>query len=167
MTASISAITLLADRPDLAAGWAELHWREWGIGGNEPGREELSWWVNDAMQAINRTNVPVAFLALGPNDEVLGGLGLHQFDLEERRDRSPWIVGMIVLPDRRGEGIGQALLARLEVWAISVGIGQLWVATEHAAHFYWLCGYEIVEEFLALRGEIVTVLTRKRSPAHS
>lgn len=30
MPSPISAIELLADRPDLAAGWAELHWREWG-----------------------------------------------------------------------------------------------------------------------------------------
>jgi len=164
MTALIYAITLLADRPDLAAGWAELHWREWGIGGNEPGREELSWWVNDAMQAINRTRIPVALLALGPDDEVLGGLGLHQFDLEERHDRSPWIVGVIVRADRRGQGIGQALLAALEAWAVGVGIRQLWVATETAGRavaFYQRCGYACVEEFPARRGEVVTVLTRK------
>ena len=33
---------------------------------------------------------------------ALGAVGLGQFDIEERRDRSPWVLGMIVRPDRRG-----------------------------------------------------------------
>lgn len=164
MTSSVFAITLLADRPDLAAKWAELHWREWG---NEPGREELSWWIDDASKAVQRTNVPVAFVALGRHDEVLGGVGLHQFDLEERRDRSPWVVGTIVRADRRGEGIGQALMARLEAWAAGAGIEQVWVATEtegRAIPFYQSCGYERVEDLPSRRGAIVTVLTKRLPP---
>lgn len=166
MTSSISAITLLADRPDLAAKWAELHWREWG---NEAGREELSWWVDDASQAVRRTNVPVALIALGHDDEVLGGVGLHQFDLEERRDRSPWVVGMIVRADRRGEGIGQALMAHLEAWAVNAAIEQVWVCTETdggAVPFYLQCGYERIEDLATHRGDIVTILTKKLSPSH-
>jgi hypothetical protein len=33
---------------------------------------------------------------------ALGAVGLGLFDIEERRDRSPWLLGMIVRPDRRG-----------------------------------------------------------------
>ena len=40
MMTPIATITMLADRPELAAGWAELHWQEWG---KAPGREALSW----------------------------------------------------------------------------------------------------------------------------
>jgi GNAT superfamily N-acetyltransferase len=166
MTSCISAISLLADRPDLAAKWAELHWREWG---NEPGREELSWWVDDASKAVQRTHVPVAFVALGRHDEVLGGVGLHQFDLDELRDRSPWVVGTIVRADRRGEGIGQALMAHLEAWAVNAGIEQVWVCTEtegKAVAFYGRCGYERVEDLRSQRGDLVTILTKRLSPAH-
>src|SRR5579884_2958977 len=119
MLSLLSRIILLADRPDLAAAWAELHWREWGT---EPGREELSWWIADARRALHRERVPVAFLTLGADDTVLGGVSLHPFDLEERRDRSPWIVGMIVRPELRGQGIGHALIAALETWAKQAGI---------------------------------------------
>jgi GNAT superfamily N-acetyltransferase len=163
MPSSVATITLLADRPDLAARWAELHWREWGAA---PGREALSWWVDDAAKAIGRRNVPIAFLALGAHDEVLGGVGLHQFDLEERRDRSPWIVGAIVRADRRGAGIGQALIAQLEAWAITVALEQIWVCTETAGSavaFYQRCGYVSVEELPARRGDIVTILTKRLS----
>jgi N-acetylglutamate synthase-like GNAT family acetyltransferase len=161
MTSPIAAITLLADRPDLAAGWAELHWREWG---REPGREELAWWVADAVRAVGRTSVPVAFLALGHDGEVVGGVGLHQFDPEEQRDLSPWVVGTIVRTDRRGVGIGQALMAHLGAWAVSAGIEQVWVCTETEGKkvaFYQRCGYERVEDLVSQQGERVTILTRR------
>lgn len=164
MTVSISTITLLADRPDLAAKWAELHWREWG---DEPGREQLSWWVEEASKSVQRTRAPAAFIALGADDEVLGGVGLAQFDLEERRDRSPWIVGTIVHPDRRGQGIGHALMVRLEAWAAGTGIDQVWVATGgQAVIFYQQCGWERVEELLTQRGEMATILTKQLSLTH-
>jgi GNAT superfamily N-acetyltransferase len=163
MSTTFGEIVLLAERPELAERWAELHWREWGQG-SEPGREELAWWVADAEQAVQRARVPVAFVALSGDGEVLGGVGLHEFDLEERRDRSPWVVGTIVQAARRGEGIGQALMARLETWVARNGIGQVWVATETAGGavaFYEHCGYERVEELDAQRGERVTVLTKR------
>jgi GNAT superfamily N-acetyltransferase len=169
MTTSIAQITLLADRPDLAAAWAELHWREWGIGGTNPERKLLAWWVADATQAVHRTHVPIAVLALGPGGVVLGGVGMHEFDLEERRDRSPWIVGMIVRPERRGEGIGQALIASLETWAAAMGTPQVWVATETASRavaFYQRCGYTRLEDLPAQRGEMVTVLTKRLPCTH-
>src|SRR5579884_1860803 len=94
MTSPIAEIMLLADRPELAVGWAGLHLREWG---GERGREALAWWVADAERAtVERARSPVAFVAVGRGGEVLGGVGLHEFDLEERRDRSPWVVGTIV-----------------------------------------------------------------------
>jgi GNAT superfamily N-acetyltransferase len=164
MTSPLAAIILLADRPDLAAGWAELHWREWG---DEPGREELSWWVDDAAKAVQRTHVPVAFIALGHHGEVLGGVGLHQFVLEERHDRSPWIVGMIVRADLRGAGIGPALIACLEAWLVNVNITRVWVGTEtegRAVAFYQRCGYKHVEDLSSHIGVAVTVLTKQFPP---
>lgn len=162
MTASSFTTLLLADRPDLAGKLAELHWREWG---DEPGREQLSWWVANAAQAVRRTRVPLAVIALGPDDEVLGGIGLHQFDLEARQDRSPWVVGTIVRPDRRGQGIGHALMASLEAWAAGIGIDQVWVATGGlAVAFYQQCGWEPVEQLLTPWGEMSTILTKHLSP---
>lgn len=154
------AIVLLADEPDLAVGWATLHWREWG---SEPGREALDWWLADAQRARERTRPPVAFIARTARGEVLGGLGLHPYDLEERRDRSPWLVGVIVRADCRGWGIGQALLARVERWAAQVGIARLWVATEAespAVTFYERCGYTIAEEMTSPHRGRVTVLNK-------
>lgn len=163
MTTSNFTIILLADRPDLAAKWAELHWREWG---GEPGREQLSWWVEQAAKAVQHTRVPAALIAVGADDDVLGGVGVTEFDLAERQDRSPWIVGTIVRPDRRGEGIGHALMARLDVWAAVSSINQMWVATGgRAIRFYQQCGWEHVEDLLTQQGEMATILTKPLSPS--
>ncbi|HEV8190547.1 MAG TPA: GNAT family N-acetyltransferase [Ktedonobacterales bacterium] len=92
-------------------------------------------------------------------------MGVAQFDLAERQDRSPWIVGTIVRPDRRGEGIGHALMARLETWATDIGIDQLWVATGgRAVHFYQQCGWERVQDLRTQQGDIATILTKRLSP---
>jgi GNAT superfamily N-acetyltransferase len=80
---------------------------------------------------------------------------------EERRDRSPWLLGMIVRRDRRGAGIGSLLLARLERWAYSQGYELLLVATGGvAAGFYQRCGWRIYET-VDRDFEPATVLTKE------
>jgi GNAT superfamily N-acetyltransferase len=76
---------------------------------------------------------------------------------------------MIVRPDRRGEGIGQALIASLETWAAARGIERVWVATETASRafaFYQRCGYTRLEDLPAQRGEMVTILTKTLPTTH-
>jgi GNAT superfamily N-acetyltransferase len=58
------------------------------------------------------------------------------------RDRSPWVCGMVVLPDYRGAGVGSRLLAALERFAAGHGVARLWVFTESAAAFYERCGWQ-------------------------
>lgn len=161
MSATIANVILLADRPDLAAKWAELQWRAWG---DEPGREELSWWVDSAERCSGRTGLPVAFIAVDDRDDVLGGMGVQRFDLAARRDRSPWVVGVIVRPDRRNAGVGQALMAHVCAWAFEAGIPQLWVATGgRAIRFYRRCGFAVVETVQQRDGAEATILTKRLS----
>jgi GNAT superfamily N-acetyltransferase len=92
---------------------------------------------------------------------ALGAVGLGRFDIGERRDRSPWLLGLIVRRDRRGSGIGRLLFARLERWAYSQGYELLWVATGGVAvGFYQRCGWRICEA-VDRDFEPVTVLTKQ------
>jgi hypothetical protein len=95
---------------------------------------------------------------------ALGAVGVGQFDIEERRDRSPWVLGMIVRGDRRGAGIGRLLLAYLEVGTCyRQGYEQLWVATGGAAvGFYQRCRWRIYET-VDRDFEPATVLTKESS----
>src|SRR3954452_18237140 len=116
-------IELLADHEELIAAFGELCWREWG---HAPEPEELDWWVGVTAREAGRDTLPITWVAIGEGGEALGRVGLGEFDIEERRDRSPWVLGMIVQPEHRGKGIGGLLMAQLEAWAASQGYQQPW-----------------------------------------
>lgn len=150
-------VELLADRPDLLVPLAHIRWQEWG---DEPGRENPQWWIETTSIESGREEVPVTFVAGQATGEAVGGVGLAPFDPPERTDRGPWVVGTIVRADRRGEGIGTALMAHLQRWATAAGIRQLWVATGGpATPFYRTCGWTITETLLRDNVQQATILT--------
>jgi GNAT superfamily N-acetyltransferase len=152
------AVQLLADNEQLIAAIGALRWREWG---RAPEPEDLDWWVTVTAREAGRDRLPITWVAIDERGEAVGAVGLGAFDLEERRDRSPWVLGMIVRPDRRGMGIGSLLLAHLEAWAGIHGYTRVWVANEGPAiGFYRTCGWELSETVERASGEAVSVLTK-------
>jgi GNAT superfamily N-acetyltransferase len=159
MTPEDFTVALLADRPELVRGLAELRWREWGP---EPERPELADWVAVTEREAGRgPGLPVTFVAVDGTGSVLGGVGLAPFDPPGRREVSPWIVGTIVHPESRGRGIGQALMAALERWARATAIPRLWVATGgRAVAFYERCGMAVEGTARTPDGGDATVLVK-------
>lgn len=152
-------IELLADHARLIAPIGALRWREWG---RAPEPEDLQWWVDVTAREAGRDTLPITWVAIDARGEALGAVGLGAFDLEERRDRSPWVLGMIVRPDRRGMGVGRLLLSRLEMWAGMHGWRQVWVANEGpAVDFYRQCGWELSETVARASGDTAFVLTKR------
>ena len=148
----------LVDRPELIDQVGELRWKEWG---RPPEPVELDWWVDATRRESGRGKVPVTFAAVTPSGTPVGAVGLGEFDIEERRDRSPWVLGMVVLPAWRRLGIGRMLLARLEAHAAEHGFDRIWVATGDARTFYQRCGWLEVESLLRPTGERLVVLERR------
>jgi GNAT superfamily N-acetyltransferase len=108
-----------------------------------------------------RNELSVTWVATDEGGKAIGAVGLGEFDIEERRYRSPWVLGMIVDPAQRGKGAGGKLMSALETWAARHGYSQLWVATGgRAVDFYRKCGWELVERFERSSGESVAVLTK-------
>jgi GNAT superfamily N-acetyltransferase len=153
------SIALLADHPQLIPSVGEIRWREWG---HAPEPESLDWWVEITAQEAGRDGLPVTWAAIDEQGQAVGAVGLGEFDIEERRDRSPWVIGMIVDPAQRGQGIGGRLMQALEAWAAQHGYARAWVATGGpAVDFYRKCGWELVETFQrAATGEMTSVLTK-------
>ena len=152
------SIGLLADHPQLIPAVGELRWREWG---RPPEPESLDWWVDVTAREAGREALPVTWAAFEADGSVLGAVGLGEFDIEERRDRSPWVLGMVVDPAQRNRGTGGRLMRALEGWAAGQGYSRLWVATGgRAVDFYRKCGWEVVESFVRTSGEHMTILTR-------
>lgn len=151
-------IALLADHMGLVPAVGQMRWREWG---HAPEPEDSASWVDVTRREAGRERLPVTWVALDERGEALGAVGLAEYDIEERRDRSPWLIGMIVRDDLRRRGIGRRLVARLESWAREHGFTQLWVATGPAAPFYQNCGWAPVETIERATGETAVILTRR------
>lgn len=149
---------LLADHPELIPAVGEMRWREWG---HPPEPESLEWWVDVTAREAGRDLLPVTWVAIDESGVAVGAVGMGEFDIEERRDRSPWVLGMIVDPGQRNRGTGGRLMRALEDWAARQGYSRLWVATGgRAVDFYRKCGWEPVESFERTSGEQTTVLAR-------
>jgi GNAT superfamily N-acetyltransferase len=152
------AIRLLADNERLIPAVGEIRWREWG---HPPEPQNLAWWVGTTAREAGRDHLPVTWVAIDERGAALGAVGLGEFDIEERRDRSPWVLGMVVRPEYRGQGIGSRLIAALEAWAAAHGYPEAWVATGgRAIRFYEKCGWVQTESFERESGESATVLQK-------
>lgn len=153
-----TTLMLHAERPDLVRQVAEMQWSEWGT---SPGRERLSWWIEANSRTTGRNQMPVGLVAVDEQDRVLGSVSLAPVEHGELSDRGPWVQGMIVRSDRRGQGIGQMLVHALEAWASANGIARLWVCNEGpAVGFYERCGWLRTEVAALNSGDLVTVLSR-------
>jgi GNAT superfamily N-acetyltransferase len=148
-------VTLMADCPDSANAVAEMRWLEWG---QFPESEDLAWWLETTVREAGREELPVTFVAHDGAGGALGAVGLDSYDLDERRETSPWVTGMIVHQDHRGEGVGRTLMLHLERWAGEHGIAEAWVGTDLAVGFYQRCGWTHTETFTSNTGQQISVL---------
>jgi len=145
------SVHLLADHPQLISAVGEMRWKEWG---NAPGRKDLGWWVEVTAREAGRDALPITWVAIDDRGCAVGAVGLDEFDLEERRDRSPWLVGMIVAGPLRGSGIGGMLVQKLKGCASDRGYAEVWVATGgRAIGFYKKYGWHLIEVLDQSSGE--------------
>ncbi|HEX3589652.1 MAG TPA: GNAT family N-acetyltransferase [Pseudonocardiaceae bacterium] len=149
----------LANRQDLVVPLARLRWHEWG---GHPGREALEWWIGTTARESGQAGLPATFAAVDTDGDVVGGVGLVPSEHRELADRGPWVVGVIVRDDRRGQGIGAVMMAGLAEWAIQAGIDRLWVVADgRAVAFYRRCGFDVVEVVQLSDGGRPTLLTAR------
>jgi hypothetical protein len=83
-----AAVDLLADRIDLIEEVTDMRWLEWG---HPPEPTDRDWWRAATVHEAGRSHLPVTWVASDVSG-ASGAVGLGQFDIEERRDRSPWVL---------------------------------------------------------------------------
>jgi GNAT superfamily N-acetyltransferase len=150
-------VSLLADSLDSVEAVADLRWREWG---HAPEPEDPAYWLKVTRNEAGRDGLPVTFVAHDKAGAVLGAVGLDTYDLDERHDTTPWVTGMIVRSELRGQGVGRSLMRHLEQWAAEHRFPEVWVGpdTGLAAAFYKKCGWIPQESFVRSTGERIEVL---------
>jgi predicted N-acetyltransferase YhbS len=79
---------------------------------------------------LTETYLVLASLIALDGDEPLGCVHLIDNDDDSLPDLYPWLAAMVVVPQRRGQGIGSALVRALMREAKAMGFARLWFGTD-------------------------------------
>jgi len=79
------------------------------------------------------------FAVIRESDQVVAAGALQCFG------SSALLRSVVVAPDRRGSGLGQAIVGELERVARALHVSRLILLTETAAEFFARCGYRVIE----------------------
>jgi GNAT superfamily N-acetyltransferase len=146
--AVVSPVTVasIADHPDAVDAIGRWHFELWGH--VDPGGTVESWTAR-LRRWRTRDQVPTIYVAVD-GDVAVGSTSLVEHDMTIHRDLTPWVAGVYVVPERRGEGIGSALVRHVVAKAAEMGIARLYLYTgpRTANGFYKRLGWrEIRTDF--------------------
>jgi len=143
----------IGDHLELIDTIALWHFREWGHA--DPTGSVQSW-ADGLRQRTHRDRIPATFVAL-EGTELLGSVTLTNHDMNSRMDLSPWLAGLYVKPEKRGQGIGSALTNHAVKVAALMGVNRLYLYTESARDLYRKLGWRsMAEDFY--EGQVVTIM---------
>ncbi|MCE9663336.1 GNAT family N-acetyltransferase [Halomonas sp. M5N1S17] len=135
------------------ASWTYAEWGHLHPGSNpESYREAFRRECGDG-------GVPSVFVAM-QGDRPVGTAALMAEDMDSRRELTPWLASVFVLPEWRGWGIAARLIRRVEEEAAACGVGQFYLYTPDQQGLYRRLGWCEHEE-LSYRGENVTIMLRR------
>lgn len=149
-------IVPLAERPDLlplVAEWGHATWGHLSPGDTAAKRAER------LKRHLQVDAVPTTVVALDAAGVPVGSAGLLARDIEGD-PRGPWLASVYVVPERRGEGFGKAVVGAIEASAARAGIELLYLFTPDKMGFYASLGWTAIES-LDHRGEHITVMTKR------
>jgi predicted N-acetyltransferase YhbS len=87
--------------------------------------------------------LPRTWIAL-VGDELAGCARLTEADHPDRRDLTPWLASVFVVPDRRRRGIGSALVQTVQQAAHDAGFAALYLFTPDQARLYGRQGFVVI-----------------------
>ncbi|WP_289296141.1 GNAT family N-acetyltransferase [uncultured Reyranella sp.] len=145
----------LVERPDLAEQVSVWGFGEWGH--LNPG-QTLDQRRAKIQGKMNVDRVPIAFVALGDDDGIVGTASLI-FDDLEGDPRNPWLASVYVPEEHRKKGIASALVRTVEDAARRIGYDRLYLFTSTAPSLYEGLGWKALEQ-RDYRGEIIQVMEK-------
>ncbi|MEA3207180.1 MAG: hypothetical protein QOE70_237 [Chthoniobacter sp.] len=149
-------LAYLRDRPDLFPLLAQWIWDEWGHLLVQRSAQEFEAWLRTAKRG---PGVPTTLIWL-ESGEPVGTVSLESDDMEIRRDLSPWLASLYVVPAHRGRGLGRALVQAAVEEARTAGVPTLYLYTPGQEGFYTALAWERLETS-AYCGVPVTIMRRR------
>ena len=131
-------VRFLADVPGHAATLARWHHAQWGD-------LYTDWTLDVATDELTdhatRRAMPTTLVALR-GEQLLGSVSLVLEDAPELRDQGDaWLASLYVLPEARGQGLGERLVKSLVAFAAEQKVERLWLFTPEHASFYARLGW--------------------------
>ena len=116
-------ICYLHDCPEYIQAAIELVHGEFGNEKNYEAFAEL------LRRSMTPGELPLCVAAID-RGELVGAAGILRADLISRQDLYPWLGNLVVRPDRRGEGIGLAMLRWSAKACRELGYGTMYLYTQ-------------------------------------
>ena len=148
-------IVRIADRPDLVPLVAQWLWDEWHQDAGDTFES-----LRDAVAASVSPSGPPQTFVLLVDDQPVGTASLVAHDLDERPHLTPWLAGVLVVPQARGQGHAIHLIQAVEVACRSAGVGTVWLHTADAERVYARAGWHTVEVVQRQGRRPVTLMRR-------
>ena len=89
-----------------------------------------------------------------------GTASLVAHDLDERPNLTPWLAGVLVIPEERGRGHVIHLIQAVEVACRSAGVGTVWLHTTDAERVYTRAVWHTAEVIQRRGRSLVTLMRR-------
>jgi GNAT superfamily N-acetyltransferase len=130
---------LLVDHEDVVSDLVDLFEREWADWYNPRGASARA----DLAERMERGRLPLGIVAFA--DGALAGTCALTASSGGLTERSPWLGGLLVVPNMRGQGVGLALLERAKAEAQRLGFTRLHALTAEARALFDRAGWRLVE----------------------
>jgi GNAT superfamily N-acetyltransferase len=146
----------LEEKRELLPQVASLLHNEWGS--LYPGKDIESR-VRRLESYLNLDHIPFTLVAL-EGDELLGTASAIENDMDSHLEWGPWLASVYVLPNRRGAGIGTALVHEVAARSASFGAKDLYLWTEKSEGLYESQGWATIayEEY---KGRKVSIMLKR------
>lgn len=92
-------------------------------------RENYNAFETLLQNSLTPAQLPLCVVAID-GGEAVGAIGILRADLISRQDLYPWIGNVVVRPDRRGEGIGLAMLRHSAEACRALGFSRIYLYTK-------------------------------------
>jgi len=150
-------ISYLADNPEFIAILAPAIFEYWRLILRD---ETLDSRTSKLRAHLSRKVLPIAWVA-HEKGEVLGTAALRFSDLEGKKDLSPWLGGVFVLPEHRSRGVASALSKFVEQEAWLRGYLALYLFTPNQQALYARLGW-LESEKVKWHGIESSVMVKRR-----
>ncbi|UPY35475.1 GNAT family N-acetyltransferase [Sediminicoccus sp. KRV36] len=134
-------IVTIRERPDLVPLVANWLWDAFWHPNGHP-LEEVREILRECTAEVG---TPQSFVLMA-GEVPCGTASFVAADLEIRNEIGPWLAGVYVVPEARGQGCAQRLIETVEDAARDAGHNALFLYTHDAQKLYAALGWYVIEE---------------------